>query len=141
MFTCNDKMRDSGEVLAWRSGQGAGEVYSAADLKQPGKVKAVFAAGKEAQGYITADGWAFLLSVWSIKDLLEMDRDSGWFHSGEEGESKAHLIYQSLMAGYNPLSREKGDYESDSGLFLSLGGRKYKIDWDEILGKGNAPFL
>ena len=71
-----------------------------------------------------------------MKGLLELDLDTGWFHSGKAEEHSAHLVYQSLMAGYNPLSGEKGDYESDSGLFLSLEGRKQKIDWDKIIGKG-----
>lgn len=128
-------MPDSADVLAWRNEQGAGKLYTAADLKQADKVKEVFAAGKAALGYITAEGWAFLFSVWSMEDLLKIDQDTGWFHSGKEEEHSAHLIYQSLMAGYNPLNGEKGDYESDSGLFLSLEGRKYKINWDEILGK------
>ena len=129
-------MAVSGEVLAWRSGQGSGEMYTATELGRPDKVKEVFAACKEAQGYITAEGWSFLFRIWKMKGLLELDLDTGWFHSGKAEEHSAHLIYQSLMAGYNPLSGEKGDYESDSGLFLSLEGRKQKIDWDKIIGKG-----
>lgn len=128
-------MAVSAEALAWRNEQGAGKLYTTADLKQADKVKEVFAACKAAQGYITAEGWAFLFSVWSLEGLLKIDRDTGWFRSGKEEEQSAQLIYQSLMAGYNPLSGEKGDYESDSGLFLSLEGRKYTINWDEILGK------
>lgn len=128
-------MPDSADVLAWRNDQGAGNLFTAADLKQADRVKEIFAACKEAQGYVTADGWAFLFSVWSMEKLLEIDGESGWFHSGKEKEPAAHLVYQSLMAGYNPLSGEKGDYEPDSGLFLSLEGRKHTIDWDEILGK------
>ena len=130
-------MAVSEEVLAWRSGEGSGELYAAADLRHPEKVKELFAACKEAQGYITADGWAFLFSRWNMKGLLELDQDTGWFHSGKAEEYFAHLIYQSLMAGYNPLSREKGDYDSDSGLFLSFEGRKHKVDWEDIIGKGS----
>jgi hypothetical protein len=129
-------MTVSAEALAWRNGQGSGDLYAASDLRRPDKVKEVFAACKAAQGYITAEGWAFLFSIWQLEGLLELDLDTGWFYSGKTEERSAHLIYQSLMAGYNPLSGEKGDYESDSGLFLSLKGRKYKIDWDEIIAKG-----
>lgn len=128
-------MAVSEEVLAWRSGQGSGDMYTGTDLGHADKVKEVFAACKAAQGYITAEGWRFLFNIWKMKGLLELDLETGWFHSGKAEEYAAHLIYQSLMAGYNPLSREKGDYEPDSGLFLSLEGRKHKIDWDEIIGK------
>ena len=130
-------MAVSEEALAWRSGPGSGDLYSTADLRRPEKVKEIFVACKAAQGYITAEGWAFLFDVWQLKGLLDLDLDVGWFHSGSAEEHAAHLIYQSLMAGYNPLSKEKGDYDSDSGLFISLEGRKYKIDWDEIMRKGN----
>lgn len=129
-------MTDSAEVLGWRNREGEGDLYTASDLMDKDKVKELFAAGKAAQGYITAEGWAFLLGTWQLEGLLELDLDSRWFHSGRPEESAAHLIYQSLMAGYNPLTGEKGDYESESGLFLSLEGRKYKIDWDEILERG-----
>lgn len=130
-------MEDSTEVLAWRKGQGSGDLYTASDLSRADQVKEVFAACKAAQGYITAEGWAFLFSVWHPEALLNLDLDIGWFHSGEAKEYAAHLIYQSLMAGYNPISGEKGDYDADMGLFLSLKGRKEKIDWDEIMRKGS----
>lgn len=129
-------MEVSTEALAWRRGQGSGDLYTASDLRRPEKVKEIFAACKEAQGYITAEGWAFLFSIWELNSLLELDLDVGWFHSGKAEEHAAHLIYQSLMAGYNPLTREKGDYEADSGLFLSFEGKKHKIDWDEIMRQG-----
>ena len=129
-------MEFSAEAVAWRNDQGSGELYSAADLKSPEKIKEIFAACKAAQGYITAEGWEQLFRFWSMKQLLEIDEGTDWFHSGKREENAAHLIYQSLMAGYNPLSREKGDYESDSGIFLPLDGRKCTIDWDEILDKG-----
>lgn len=129
-------MEVSGETLAWRKGQGSGDLYTASELRRPEKVSELFAACKASQGYITADGWAFLFSNWQSCDLLELDLDTGWFHSGQAHEHTAHLLYQSLMAGYNPLSGEKGDYDPDSGLFLSLEGRKEKIDWDEVMRKG-----
>ena len=130
-------MAVSEEALAWRSGLGSGDLYSTADLRRAEKVKEIFVACKAARGYITAEGWAFLFDVWQLKELLELDLGVGWFHSGRTEEHAAHLIYQSLMAGYNPLSKEKGDYESDSGLFISLEGRKHTVDWDEIMGKGS----
>ena len=130
-------MKEAGEVLAWRSGAGIGKLYEASDLTKPEKLKELFAACKEAQGYITADGWAFLFRIWRLEELLEMDLDSGWFYSGGVEDSAAHLIYQSLMAGFDPLSGEKGDYDPDSGLFISLEGKKHKVDWDEIRGKGS----
>lgn len=125
----------STEAVAWRSYRGAGELYTAPDLKVPEKIKEVFSACKAAEGYITAAGWEQLFSFWNMEELLKMDQGIDWFHSGKPEESAAHLIYQSLMAGYNPISSEKGDYESESGIFLSLEGRKYTIDWDEILNK------
>lgn len=130
-------MKTSTEPLAWRKSQGSEDLYTTSDLKDPEKVKEIFAACKQAQGYITANGWAFLFSSWNLKSLLELDLDTGWFHSGNVEESSAHLIYQSLMSGYNPTSGEKGDYDPDSGLFLSLKGRKEKIDWDKIIAEGS----
>lgn len=130
-------MEESAEALAWRKGKESGDLYSAADLGQEEKVKEIFAACKEAEGYITADGWAFLFKIWQMEELLKIDRDSDWFYSGGVEDSAAHLIYQSLMAGYDPLSGEKGDYDPDSGLFISLEGKKHKVDWDEIRGKGS----
>lgn len=129
-------MTDSAEVLAWRRGQVSGDLYTAAVLEYPAKVQEIFAACKVAQGYITAGGWEFLFSRWQPDALLELDLEVGWFHSGKPEEQMAHLLYQSLMAGYNPLSSEQGDYDADSGLFLSHEGSKVKIDWDEVMRKG-----
>ena len=126
-------MEFSDKTLAWSSSIEGEEFYTASDLDQPDKIKQLFAACKESQGYITAEGWEYLFSIWDLKELLELDLKTKWFHSGKAEESPAHLVYQSLMAGYNPLSREKGDYESDSGLFISLEGKKSQVNWDKIL--------
>lgn len=126
-------MKFSGKTLAWSSGIDSEEFYTAKDLGQTDKIKKIFAACKDSQGYITAEGWEFLFSMWDLKELLELDLETKWFHSGTAEESSAHLIYQSLMAGYNPICREKGDYESDSGLFISLEGKKSHVNWDKIL--------
>ena len=52
-------MAVSEEVLAWRSGQGSGEMYTSTDLSCADKVQEVFAACKAAQEDITAEGWSF----------------------------------------------------------------------------------
>lgn len=128
-------MTTSQEVLAWCNTNDSENFYSASDLKITDNVKEIFAACKASSGYVTAEGWKFLFQVWTLEEILTIDREVGWFHSGKIEETKAHLIYQSLMAGYNPISHEKGDYEADSGIFISLDGRKFHIDWTKFISE------
>lgn len=129
-------MMTSQEVLAWGNKNDSENFYSASDLKIIDNVKEVFVACKASSGFITADGWELLFDLWTFAEILSIDKGVGWFHSGKMEENKAHLIYQSLMAGYNPLSHEKGDYEADSGIFISLNGKKSHIDWSKIISVG-----
>lgn len=121
------------EIAAWRKHpEPKGTLYGVTDLSHKEAVVDLFRASKTAEAYINAAGWQFLFDYWGLRQLYEIDAESGWLEASEEGGWISRLVYFSLMAGYNPLDGEKGDYDPDSGKFISLEGRVKRIDWEEV---------
>ncbi|MBW3545245.1 MAG: hypothetical protein KY428_06535 [Bacteroidetes bacterium] len=121
------------EILAWRKHpEPNGTLYSREELQKKEAVIGLFIACQESAGYINADGWHFLFCHYGFKGLYEIDAISQWLTTEEEGEWISRLVYQSLNAGYNPIDQEKGDYDPDSGKFISMAGFVKMIDWDSI---------
>ncbi|AHM60287.1 hypothetical protein D770_10150 [Flammeovirgaceae bacterium 311] len=121
------------EIVAWRKHpEPKGTIYSAGDLSRKEAVVALFVGSKASEAYINADGWQFLFEYYGIGGLHEIDTISGWLVVDDEGEWISRLVYFSLLAGYNPIDGEKGDYDPDSGKFISLEGFVKMIDWDAI---------
>ena len=121
------------EVLAWRKyPEPNGTIYTSTDLIDKGAIMALFDACKTSEAYINADGWRFLFEHFGIKGLFEIDTISEWLDTSNEGEWISRLVYFSLLAGYNPIGKEKGDYDPDSGKFITLDGFVKIIDWDSI---------
>lgn len=123
----------SKEILAWRKHpEPTGTIYTAAELKEKGAVMALFDASKTTEAYINAEGWRILFGHYGLEGLFEIDMISGWLGTNDEGEWIARLMYQALNAGYYPIDGVKGDYDPDSGKFISLDGYVKMIDWDSI---------
>lgn len=121
------------EILAWRKHpEPTGTLYYSAVLAQKGAVMALFDACKTSEGYINAEGWQFLIEHYGFKGLYKIDSISQWMATADEGEWISRLVYQALNSGYNPIDKEKGDYDPDSGKFISLAGFVKMIDWDSI---------
>lgn len=129
------------EILAWsKHPEPKGTLYSSDDLAKKEAVIGLFVACQASEGYINADGWDFLFQHYGFRGLHEIDAISQWLTIDDEGEWIARLVYQALNAGYNPIDKEKGDYDPDSGKFIRLDGFVKMIDWDSIhhLRMGNG---
>ncbi len=121
------------EILAWRKfPEPVGTLYTAADLMHKEAIIALFVASQTSEAYINADGWRLLFERYGFDGLYEIDAISQWLTTSDEGEWISRLVYQALNAGYNPIDKEKGDYDPDSGKFISLDGFVKMIDWDNI---------
>lgn len=121
------------EIVAWhKHPEPKGTIYSPGDLSRKEAVVALFKGSKTSEAYINADGWQFLFEYYGIRGLYEIDAISGWLVADDEGEWISRLVYFSLLAGYNPVDGEKGDYDPDSGKFISLEGFVKMMDWDAI---------
>lgn len=119
--------------LAWQKyPEPAGTIYSEEQLVTPQTVSDLFSYCQVSAGYINADGWEFLFKTFGIGGLLDLKIKSGWINSIEKNTPISDLIYQSFSSGYNPLHREKGDYDETIEVFLSLDGHKRFVDWREI---------
>lgn len=126
-------MNTDRKILAWsRAPEPDGSLYAAADLTNTKIVAELFESCKVADAYINADGWEFLFETYGADRLLEIDTESHWFDSSGNTPQLADLVYQALISGYNPLDKEKGDYDVETSSFLSLNGYKRKIDWSSI---------
>ncbi|MFL5730550.1 MAG: hypothetical protein ACJ75J_13775 [Cytophagaceae bacterium] len=118
--------------LAWsKQPEPKGLLYSFKELSDKKSVTALFYDCSISQGYITADGWEFLFKHYGTEELLALARESGWLPENK-AEHLSALVYQSLISGYNPIDQQKGDYDPESGIFLSLDGSKKIFEWDKI---------
>lgn len=118
------------QILAWKKHpEPNGVLYSSEDLLNEEAIIELFNSCEHSEAYITSDGWEFLFGEFGLKKLLEINMKSTWV---DHDAPIAGLIYQSLIAGYNPVQNEKGDYDPDTEFFLTLDGLKCKVDWNEI---------
>ncbi len=124
----------STEILAWtKEPEPKGTLFTAQDLANRENVIALFWACKLNVGYITADGWEYLFHKYGLSELLHIDLDIKWFDSQDLKSQTCDLIYESLIAGYNPIHTQKGDYDTETRTFLNLDGTTQLIDWDKIV--------
>jgi hypothetical protein len=92
-FTINDisgKMEK--EILAWRKYPApAGRNYYEEDLADPLVVKELFDYCQILEAAIWEQGWQFLIATYSIGELFEMNRQSGWFTAITPAEYEQEL--------------------------------------------------
>lgn len=124
----------STEILAWtKEPEPKGTLFTAQDLVNRENVIALFWACKLNIGYITALGWEYLFHKYGLSELLYIDLDIKWFDSQDLKSQTCDLIYESLIAGYNPIHAQKGDYDTETRTFLNLDGTTQLIDWDNLV--------
>ena len=63
------------------------------------------------------------------KGIIEIDRESGWFHDEDLGEWIACFYYYSLLSGFDPQKMKFGKYAEKHGVFTNEDGTQRKIDW------------
>ena len=122
-----------GEILAWQQQpEPNGTLYYAPDLAAPDAVCRLFECCKQQQGYITPDGWEFLFNTFGAQKLSELNQKCGWFEEADGEAPLPNLVYQSLLAGYNPINKQTGDYDTETFEFLAHSGEVTKIDWSKL---------
>ncbi len=121
------------EILAWSNyPEPEGTNYNQNDLVSDTKVGLLFGYCKKQEAVILAKGWEFLVHEFGIVGLLKIDETTKWIKEEGLGEKICGVVFQSLIAGFNPIINEFGDYDESDQLFLLLDGSKVKIDWTEI---------
>ena len=122
----------SDTILAWNQKPlPDGVLYTSKALADRINVVTLFDACKHKHGYITADGWEFLFNHYGINELLNIDLDIKWFNYMDLNTHTNELIFEALIAGYNPFHQEKGDYDEEAQIFINLEGYVRKIEWKE----------
>lgn len=109
-----------------------GEILTSCDLLSKRKVIEVFDLCQILQAVIYPHGWKFLFSNYGLKGIIEIDKSSQWLNDKDIGEWISNIFYQSLISGYNPLTKELGKYNEDTGFFVSNNGHKTEIEWTHI---------
>jgi hypothetical protein len=118
--------------FAWsKQPEPKGSLYSSKELSDKKSVVVLFHHCSISQGYITAEGWEFLFKHYEVEELISLALESGWLPENK-AEHLSALVYQSLISGYNPIDKQKGDYDPESGIFLSLDGYKKIFEWDKL---------
>jgi hypothetical protein len=74
-----------------------------------------------------------LFNHYSIDELLEINRISGWFNEEDDKEALESMIYWSLVAGYNPVSASYGKYNEATGIFSSNSGDERINYWGGVI--------
>ena len=121
------------QILAWSiEPVPDGIQYNAAMLGNQSDVEALFTYCKLDQGIILAEGWQFLFEQFGLNNLIDIDQKSHWLKHEDKGEWICKFVDQALMAGYNPVINEAGDYDPETGMFLLLDGQKTSVDWKAI---------
>ncbi|WP_338815317.1 hypothetical protein V9L05_09710 [Bernardetia sp. Wsw4-3y2] len=120
------------DVLAFHIYPYEGTQYFEKDLIVKNKVIELFDYCQILQASISDKGWEFLFKNYSLKELIEIDKESGWFDDNDEGESLKSLFYHSLLSGFNPLKMQYGTYFESTNVFQSLEGNTGEIDWEKV---------
>ena len=94
-----------------------GKHYYEQDLLKPGVVEEVFDYCQLLLAHISREGWQFLLTNYSMSQLIEIDKKSGWFQPCSDGEFKNGIEYNALISGYNLKTNEFGGYSEKDGSF------------------------
>ena len=120
-------------LLAWKQKpEPKGVLYTSKELSDRQNVIDLFDACKHKTGYINAEGWQFLFLKYGLNELLIIDLDIKWFNSLDLKSHSCDMIYEAMIAGYNPINSEMGDYDDETKTFISLNGEKRFIDWDNL---------
>ncbi len=92
----------------------------AADLADPQSVVRLFKQASHFRAHITAEGWRFLWTRYGAKGLLEINQQAGWIAGDNDREVIEQLTSRSLIAGYNPVSKNfRGYFERIESLELT----------------------
>jgi hypothetical protein len=101
-------------LLAWRKyPEPNGTNYSPEDLQNELTVEVLFDYCQIFEAVIYAPGWHYLFKTYGIEGILRINQRSGWY----EEDSQAMLVYQSHVAGYDPIADAFGTYNEASGIF------------------------
>ena len=121
------------EILAWRRiPKTKGENYTEKELCETQKVIELFDYCQILQAVIFDVGWKYLFEKYELKGIIGIDSKSQWLNDEDIGEWISSIFYNSLISGYEPLKKEFGKYNEESGIFTNTKNEKRKIDWKEI---------
>ncbi len=81
---------------------------------------------------ITRKGWKCLFEKFGIKELIEIDRVSGWLEDDDLGEWILSFYTISIESGYDPTCKALGVFDSEKNLFTDENNNCYSIDWSAI---------
>ena len=96
-----------------------GKSYTQEALSDPAVVEEVFDFCQIMVGTISAEGWQFLFTHYTLEALAKIDMKSGWFQPCTDELFRESIELMSLIAGYNPNTRELGKYDEKTRIFIA----------------------
>lgn len=109
-----------------------GTLYKLPELANADIVEKLFSACHSSEAYITAEGWQFLFRNYSLPELVRLCVAAGWQSPEENTPVLIHLVSQALLAGYNPTTNQLGDFDTETGEFISHSGEVSKVNWQSL---------
>ena len=126
------------EILAYRKFPLPNGVdYFEKDLTSTEDIVKLFDYCQILEAVILEAGWEFLFKNYTLKELIEINKESGWFDDEDEGEVIKSFFYHSLISGFEPLTMQYGNYFEFTDVFQNLKGNNYQIDWGKIYNLKN----
>ena len=109
-----------------------GTNYFEKDLIVRNKVIELFDYCQIFEAIIYDIGWEFLFKNYSLKELIDIDKESSWFDDEDTGETIKYFYYHSLLSGFDAYNLKFGEYSETLEIFKPLEETSYQIDWGKI---------
>ncbi|MFC4652009.1 hypothetical protein ACFO26_03735 [Lactococcus nasutitermitis] len=90
------------ELLAWyKYPEAEGKSYCQQELLDEQLLIELFGYCKDAQAYISAEGWVFLIEHYGYEKLFELNKMSAWIASETLDDYKNNVNYYSFLGKEN----------------------------------------
>ena len=121
------------EIFAWHQEPAPnGTLFYESDFEISTTVIQVFSKIKESEGYITPKGWQHLFEFHGVQNIFNYDCLAGWFDTENKTEWLNSFFLSALTSGFDPTANDFGDYDLETGEFITLQGSIAPINWKMI---------
>ena len=87
------------------------------NIDDPKTVVQLLADARALDAQLSRQGWRYLWSHYGLQGLITFARRSGWPNCDPDDAVAEALVFESLVAGYDPVSGMFGEYDQETETF------------------------